>query len=288
MNCNNCGSSSPNPFLNVKCYYTDVPLSVVRCSICNLIYLDPRPDKSLGLEYFEKAYSNAEGFESHSYYRNHEQIFARNNERFSGIKDLPVPNKKLLDFGAGQGHFVKTALDHGWQATGTELSPAAIKAAKDNLNVTLIDSLQNLESNDFSVITLWDVIEHLEDPKATLLELSKYLHPKGYFIIETSNIDSLDYLVLKKKWSYWHVDHLFYFSKRSLISLLEKIGFKSIESSRAIAAKKIGMKGFSKYKSLINPSTLFLALKKRWYSKRFKEYSRNSLMTVVFQRNSKN
>lgn len=289
MNCNSCGKSASDPFLNVKCYYTGVPLTVVKCPACKLIYLDPRPDKNLGLEYFEKAYSNAEGFENHSYYRDHDQIFVRNNSRFNGIKDLPVPNKKLLDFGAGQGHFVKTAQNNGWDATGIELSTAAIKAAKDNLQVSLTDSLQNLESQDFGVITLWDVIEHLEDPKGTLLELAKYLHPKGYFVVETSNIDSLDYLVLKMKWSYWHVDHLFYFSRKTLIYLLETIGFKTVNATPQNTVKKTGLKSsFSKYKSLVNPNNLFLAIKKKWYARKFKDYAKNSLMTVIFQKNSQN
>src|SRR5690606_18820397 len=120
-----------------------------------------------------------------------------------------------LDFGAGQGHFVKTALDNHWESTGVELSGAAIQSAKSNFGLQLLDSLQKVNTRDFGVITLWDVVEHLEDPKGTLQELTRYLHPEGFFIIETSNIDSLDYLVRRKRWRYWHVDHLFYYSKQT-------------------------------------------------------------------------
>lgn len=282
MICNNCSKENFQVFAQVKCYFTNEPLSVVKCNHCGLVYLNPRPDKNLGLSYFEKAYSNAEEFNSHSYYRDHEQIFIRNEKRFELIEKLQSPNNKILDFGAGQGHFVKTAIDHKWDAIGLELSVAAIKAAKENFDIDLMDSIQKLNINDFGIIALWDVIEHLEDPKSTLLELSKYLHKDGIFIIETSNIDSLDFALSKKKWSYWHVDHLFYFSKRTIEYLLNRLNFKLINP---VLSEKLNQNttafSLAKYIPLFNPFNLFIAVKRRWLSKKYKDIARNSLMTVV-------
>jgi len=273
------------PFSNVKCYFSNVPLSVVKCENCGLVYLNPRPDKKLGLEYFENAYSNATGFESHSYYRDHDKIFNRSQARFDLIKNLEAPNHKILDFGAGQGHFVKTAIDNKWDATGIELSNAAIQAARENFNIELLSSLQNLKINDFGVIALWDVIEHLEDPKGILRELTKYLHPDGYFVIETSNIDSLDYLAHKKKWSYWHVDHLFYFSRKTLVYLLKTLSFSVANPSLPkTSGTLLPGSRFAKYKILVKPSEFIFAIKKKWLSLRFKDFDKNSLMTVVFKR----
>jgi hypothetical protein len=151
MACNNCNSENFEPFAKVKCSFTKKPLSVVKCANCGLVYLSPRPDRNLGLSYFENAYSSAKGFESHTYYRDHEQFF--------------------------------------------------------------------LET------------EHLEDRKGTLKELADYLHDDGYLVIETSNIDSVDYLIYRNNCAYWHVDHLYYYSKKTLEDLLTRVDFKLANGS---------------------------------------------------------
>lgn len=285
INCNNCGSSNYVALSKVTCLYSNELLSVVKCSDCDLVYLNPRPDKSLGLEYFEKAYSNAEGFEEHEYYRNHDQIFRRNKVRFDTIKDLPVNRKRVLDFGAGQGHFVKTAADHGWDAVGIELSVAAIRVAKENFDLNLLDSLDKVEGL-FDVITLWDVIEHLEDPKQTLLDLEKYLAPEGYFIIETSNIDSSDYVALKENWSYWNIDHLYYYSRKTLNYLMNTINFRPFNNQLLSSLpKKTGQEKYKKYKAfLLSPKNLMLAFRKKFISFKNKDIEDSSLMVVIYQR----
>jgi len=248
--------------------------------------LNPRPDKKLGLEYFEKAYSNAKGFEEHSYYRDHEKIFERNNSRFALIKDLPVTNKSILDFGAGQGHFVKVALDNGWAANGIELSAAAIKAARENFNVELFDSLEKLEGKEFGVIALWDVIEHLEDPRGILLALSRHLHPKGFFVVETSNIDSVDFLMKKQNWNYWHVDHLYYYSRQTIQDLFTRLNFKMVSVPGKSGTNAIKRKTIREYIRLLNPAVMQYALRRKLIMSKNKDknISGNSLMTVVATR----
>ncbi len=282
MVCNNCEQNDYTSFANVKCFSTHEPLSVAKCKHCDLVFLSPRPDKKLGLAYFENAYSNAKGFESHSYYRDHQQIFSRNQNRFDLIKSLPCPNSKILDFGAGQGHFVKTALDNGWQADGIELSPAAIVAAKENFNIELLDSVNKLQTHDFGVIALWDVIEHLENPKETILELAKHLHKDGFIIVETSNIDSLDYFIQKEKWGYWHVDHFYYYSKKTIEYLFRSIHFQLVSPPASKSAK--GSSSFTKYLPLLNPVNFVTALRKKSILQKHKNLAKSSLMTVIAKR----
>jgi 2-polyprenyl-3-methyl-5-hydroxy-6-metoxy-1,4-benzoquinol methylase len=281
MECNNCGHETFESFATVQCYFTKEPLSVVTCKNCGLVFLNPRPNKSLGLQYFENAYSNARGFESHSYYRDHDQIFERNKKRLKVIEGIQPPNDRILDFGAGQGHFVKTAIDNNLQAVGVELSPAAIKAAKENFNLDLVDSLEKLGTKDFGIICLWDVIEHLEDPKSSLLKLSEYLHPDGFFVIETSNIDSLDFLVMRNNWSYWHVDHLYYFSGKTIEFLLKSLNFKIVKTPSIGAEPRMPLSKFKKYFPLLNPVKFLAALKRKRIAIKYPGFAKNALMTVV-------
>jgi len=291
VKCHNCGSSSYSHFMDTNCLGTNTPLTSVRCDECGLVFLNPRPDKELGKAYFDKAYSGVEGFENHSYYRDHDSILLRNNQRFEYIKKLDVADKSILDFGAGQGHFVKVAQENGWEVVGVEQSKEGIAAAKRLFNIDLKNSIENIKGRKFSVICLWDVIEHLEDPKAVLLMLAEYLHQDGYFIIETGNINSYSFYMDRKKWGYWSVDHFYYFSYSTLKDLLERIGFRIVHLNiNDILKTKRSDKGWSKYlnpKYFIHPDyTLKIVwnrLKLQYYKLKYEHASSNELITMVAQ-----
>lgn len=283
VKCNNCESNSLKSHTRTKCNWSNLDLNIVICENCKLVFSHPKPNKSLGLKYFENAYSNAPGFESHSYYRDHENIFIRNKIRFDLVRQSNTPNNNILDYGAGQGHFLKVCNDNNWNAVGIELSRAAIEVGKKLFNINILDSTKSLPKEHFGVITLWDVIEHLQDPKETLLMLEKFLHKEGVIIFETSNIDSYDYLIKKRKWSYWDVDHYYYYSHKTLKYLLNSINFEIINVSIKHKKKRV----FFKQKG-IRIMWIFLNIKEYWrkikyvfYFIRNKGHSKKSLMTVV-------
>lgn len=287
MTCNNCNfSASPLPMFDTNCFHTKIPLSVVKCPNCKLVYLHPRPSKELGLKYFEDAYSNTDRFKKHSYYRNDKLIFKRNRQRFENeINNIPSPNNKILDFGAGQGHFLRIAMDNNWEARGVEVSEAGRKNAKSKFDITLLKSLKELDISDFGIITLWDVIEHLENPKETIKELTNYLHPKGVFVIETSNINSLDYIIQKRNWEYFNIDHLFYYSRTTMNYLLDTLNFEPVvlkNNSSNLNTKKKNK--FEKYKVLLNPMNLPSIIKKKYLSYKHKDVEKRSLMIVIYRK----
>lgn len=285
MNCNNCGKDDFQNHTKTTCYWTKIPLNVVKCENCELVFLNPRPDKSLGADYFDQAYSNTSGFESHGYYRDHEKIFIRNTNRFGILKKIVLPNTNVLDFGAGQGHFVKVCEDNGWNSIGIEQSLAGINSAKQQLNVNLLQSVEGLQENHFGAIALWDVIEHLENPKEVLMELTKFLHKEGVFVIETSNINSYDYLINRKNWSYWHIDHYFYYSNFTLEYLLNSIGFEIVNPSKYIKASQSSLnQNFKRYLNLLNIKDIGKNARLLYYLIAANNVSKDSLMTVVARR----
>lgn len=265
--------------MNTKCFRLRIPLTVVKCEQCDLVFLHPRPDKKLGIEYFDKAYSNAEGFEDIGYFRDDDAIFARNQERFKIISRIPAPNKKILDFGAGQGHFVKICRDEGWSAIGIEQSNEAIKKTKEQFGFDLLYDLSSLEKRSIEIITLWDVIEHLENPREILLMLSEYLVDDGHIVIETANINSFDFHIKKKKWTFWLMDHFYYYSNYTLKYLLNTLGFtladyNSNESSPK-PRKKRDLKKFLTLKNYI------IGLKMFYYKRKLENVSNDPLMIVT-------
>jgi 2-polyprenyl-3-methyl-5-hydroxy-6-metoxy-1,4-benzoquinol methylase len=142
---------------------------------------------------------------------------------------------RLLDIGCSAGFFLKVARDFGWETCGLEISEdtAAIATQRYGLQV-IVGSLQEstFPPGYFDVVTLWDVLEHLQDPKKTLSIINQILTTDGIVVISTPNIDGLfprlSYKVAKVINFWRHPEpprHLFQFSKKTLGRLLERTGF---------------------------------------------------------------
>lgn len=242
--CNNCGKSDTfTLFMKTRCSRIGIPLTAVQCE-CGLVFLNPQPDKSLGIKYFEKAYS---GQVDASYFNDEQTIIKRNQERFDIISHLPAPDKTILDFGAGMGFFVDICLYNRWSVAGVEQSEKATDYAWEKFRI-VFRHISSLKKHNFNIITLWDVIEHLPNPKGTLLMLKEYLTPGGHIVIETANINSHDFKVKRKKWSFWLMDHFYYYSEKTLSDLLESVGFTIL---RATPSKKKHFKPIRSIRSLI-------------------------------------
>jgi 2-polyprenyl-3-methyl-5-hydroxy-6-metoxy-1,4-benzoquinol methylase len=144
-----------------ECYLTKEPLNAVSCNGCGFIFLSPRPDPKKGQDYFNKAYSGHEDFSDHEYYRDHDKKLYQSRLKIEAIEKLKPTGKKLLDVGAGQGHFMKEAIERGWDVVGTELSVEARESAKKLFKIDLKESFSDYGPETFDVITLWDVLEHV-------------------------------------------------------------------------------------------------------------------------------
>lgn len=137
---------------------------------------------------------------------------------------------RLLDVGAGFGHFVKAASTH-YHTMGTELAPAAVDWASRNLGVELVqasvESLPNLLSGPYDVVTLWDVIEHLDDPRQALMAVAERLEPGGLVILSTPDFSSLAARLLGRRWYYLDpIQHVVLFGRPAMARLLSECGFR--------------------------------------------------------------
>jgi 2-polyprenyl-3-methyl-5-hydroxy-6-metoxy-1,4-benzoquinol methylase len=147
-----------------------------------------------------------------------------------------ITRGRLLDIGCSAGFFLKVARDHKWETYGLEISQgtAALAEERYGLQVT-VGSLQEetFDPGYFDVVTMWDVLEHVDDPKKTLTLVNRILKDDGIVAISTPNIDGLfpklSYKVANFI-NYWpHPEpprHLFQFSRKTLGQVLKLTGFK--------------------------------------------------------------
>lgn len=142
------------------------------------------------------------------------------------------PPPKILDVGCGNGEFLRLAASLGWSACGVEPDPqaaAAADAAGLNVIAGRAEDLCDYYKNEFAVVTLSHVAEHLHNPLATLVACRSLLRPGGNLWIETPNLDSIGFEWYGCAWRGLETPrHLVLFNWQSLLSLLTAAGFEEI------------------------------------------------------------
>ena len=100
-----------------------------------------------------------------------------------------LPKGMLLDVGCGSGTKLKNAKQLGWQVTGLEVDPNAVKVAIDSgLNVVHGDYRKLAEFNGiFDCVICIHVLEHVHEPLELLSLLHKTLKPNGVLLLSLPN-----------------------------------------------------------------------------------------------------
>ncbi|HVW23895.1 MAG TPA: class I SAM-dependent methyltransferase [Polyangiaceae bacterium] len=159
-------------------------------------------------------------------------------ERDKKVKDLEnelafvnkLPPGRLLDVGCGLGHLL-SGVEPTWERYGVEISEYAAEKAAMYGKIFHGDlESANYPDRFFDVVTLYHVIEHMEDPERELREIRRVLKPGGWLVVGTPNFDSACARRFGENFRLLHdVTHISLFSAESLRRLLEDNGF-SVES----------------------------------------------------------
>lgn len=139
-----------------------------------------------------------------------------------------TPGKKLLDVGSGPGGFVRLAESQGWEASALELNLESSQKLVDDGFDVIVKQLEMADLPDatFDLIAMWEVLEHLAEPKPTLSELKRLLSPGGLLLILVPNAGSLvSRLLHEKSNTFGGHSHLNHFNAASLTRLVEHYGF---------------------------------------------------------------
>jgi 2-polyprenyl-3-methyl-5-hydroxy-6-metoxy-1,4-benzoquinol methylase len=204
----------------------NMPLRIVKCAKCGLIYANPRPPVKSLISSYSK-------MEDAAYL---EEEKARRLSVQSMLNQLQRLKKhgRLLDVGCATGFLLDEARKRGWEVFGIELSKWSVDHARNQLGLTnvLQTILKNAQypSNYFDTVVLVDAIEHLTDPKGTLIEIRRILKSDGIIFVNTPDISSLVSKILRSRW--WGVKqaHLYYFTRKSLGNMLVEAGFTPIKT----------------------------------------------------------
>lgn len=194
---------------------------VVKCNNCGLIYVNPRLKSNL----IVKGYSEGSDENFVSQAKGRELTFAKSLKLIEKYSN----KGKILDIGTAGGSFLHVAKKRGWEVYGIEPNKWLCEWAKKNYELeiqsgTLFD--HKFEDNYFDVITLWDVLEHVSDPKALLIEINRILKKEGILVVNYPDIGSLISKLMGKRWVFLLSVHLFYFSPKTIKKILKLTNFE--------------------------------------------------------------
>ena len=134
---------------------------------------------------------------------------------------------KLLELGCAYGFFLKEAARY-YDAAGIELArEAAEHARRAGLEVMhgVADEASLARTGQLDVVVLFDVIEHLAQPRDTLALCARHLNPGGIIVITTGDFGSISARVLGPKWRLMTPpQHLWYFTRQSMRRLSGGLG----------------------------------------------------------------
>jgi 2-polyprenyl-3-methyl-5-hydroxy-6-metoxy-1,4-benzoquinol methylase len=163
-------------------------------------------------------------------------------QRLENLK-MCRPEGHLLDIGCGEGTFLALAQKKGWEIGGTEVSEYAAGYASDLLKIDIFNGglpEAGFEENTFDVVTMWHVLEHVQNPMSYLSEIRKILKPEGLFILAVPNVENrvfqIAYRFIKgrkmKLFTRREKEiHLYHFSSKTVKDYLKRAGFDCVKLS---------------------------------------------------------
>ena len=100
--------------------------------------------------------------------------------------------KNIFDFGSQAGTFLDWVKQQGYSIIGHEYHGAIRDIAKKKGHKILKDQLESIKfDQEFDLITCWDYLDHVLNPRDVIANLSKFLKKDGLFFFAINNRDSL-------------------------------------------------------------------------------------------------
>ncbi len=251
--CDLCGAGPPRPILESS--GLDGPL--VRCSSCGLFYAGAR---TKGLAFGSDSpeivtervrHANA-GFQNLRLEEEHRLALLNARSRLRIIRQYK-PGGRLLEVGCARGDFLSVARAD-FDVTGVEPNP---ELARDAVRFAEIHAgvVETLPAAEFDAAVSFHVIEHVDSPSRFIHAMTQRVKTGGLVVVETPNIDSLPFKILRSRWRQFIPEHYYFFDPGTIRLLMESNGLKveAILNVGKAASVELILNRLSRYSRLFRP-----------------------------------
>jgi 2-polyprenyl-3-methyl-5-hydroxy-6-metoxy-1,4-benzoquinol methylase len=205
---------------------------IVKCRNCCFVFVNPRLQKKELFNIYSSNYFNSREIGYHDYNKN--RALRKKNFR-KWINDALIylsqkENVRALDVGCATGYCLEIFHEKKWHPFGIELDKTLAQNLRGRgFNIDDAPLLQTTLKGKFSVITLFDVVEHLTDLQENFKVLNDILENNGIIIIVTPNYNSFQRKLFGNKWfQFKPLEHINYFTFNTLKKLATAAGFEVV------------------------------------------------------------
>ena len=234
-----CDSEKTQIHLWVKdLFLTNEAFEIHECLKCGLLFTEPRPKpEEIGKYYQSEEYyshqENKKGFVPRIY----EAVKSVNLKKKYKMATKGLEPGRMLEIGCGAGDFLHTMEKHGWTCTGIEPSESAKEIATKKVKAKLLNpqEIDKLEDESFDLITMWHVLEHVDNLKEEIKQLQRLVKKGGRLVLALPNFKSADAQYYKEYWAAYDVPrHLNHFCRESINNIFKTTDFKRIKTDKLV------------------------------------------------------
>ncbi|MBR5082343.1 MAG: class I SAM-dependent methyltransferase [Bacteroidales bacterium] len=232
-----CGSEKAQIHLWLKDeFLTNEDFQIYECKSCGLLYTEPRPDKNeIGKYYKSETYYSHQENKKGLIPRLYETVKSVNLKKKYKLATNGLQKGRVLDIGCGVGDFLQQMEKQGWETVGIEPSEEAKHIAEKRVNSKVFnpDDIQQLEAGSFDLITMWHVLEHVDDLKEEIHQLERLLKHKGRLVLALPNFKSYDAQYYNTQWAAYDVPrHLNHFCKESIVKIFRNSELNIVDTDK--------------------------------------------------------
>jgi len=234
-----CESEKTQMHLWVKDFFlTGEAFEIHECLKCGLLFTEPRPNaEEIGKYYQSEEYYSHQENKTGFIPRIYETVKGFNLKKKYKMATIGMAKGKMLEIGCGAGDFLKTMEQHGWQCTGIEPSEEAKVIAKKKVKAELLnpEDIGTLQDKSFDLITMWHVLEHVDDLKEEIRHLQRLLKKGGRLVLALPNFKSADAQYYKEYWAAYDVPrHLNHFCRESINNIFKTSELKLKKTDKLV------------------------------------------------------
>ena len=205
---------------------------LVRCKECGLVRSDPIINPEILAELYTKS---AQTYDDEV--NNLEKTYGKYLDK--AVKRLSETSTKghLLEIGCGSGFFLEKALEYGFkQVSGVEPSMQAVEKSAPEIKPHIFCDILRpglLPAEQYDLICLFQVFDHIEEPDMFLRECMKALKPGGGILILNHDIKAFSARILGERSPIIDIEHTYLYDQSTISKIITQNGYKVMEVGEA-------------------------------------------------------